>query len=323
MIYCQLLYISLEVLNNIPHLYKLSGQEEELTEKHKEAKAIVIADIYNIYSDNNYQYLLDEKKWVQINKFPKSVGKIFGVFEINDVFYVVGRKGISTLNNEFYEFPTDIFYSWSQSYQIGNNILIFRTLHDLKFLEFKLFDSVIKQLIDVDIKVKRIFFDVVYYLNQLWIIGGSKPVEAGKKHLVFKTIQTYNLITKTTSLSPVKMIQARFGHKVIVYKDNLFVFGGCDKDEKVLNTVEMYSPKTNKFVTMAPMKIARLHFVCSRVGNLVYVIKGDSGKDAYVDSDSVEIYNLDTNTWTTGQDFPKSLCSWCYLYGCAVKSKLE
>ena len=125
--------------------------------------------------------MLEEKKWVKINEFNKSVGNIYGIHEVNNVFYVVGEYGISTLNNEFYEFPKDIFYSWSRSYQIGNNILIFRTLHDLKFFDFMLFDSVNKQLIDVDIKVKRIFFDVVYYLNQLWIIGGSKPVEAGKK----------------------------------------------------------------------------------------------------------------------------------------------
>ena len=161
-------------------MYKLTGQQEELTENYQEAKAIVVANAYN---DHNYQYLLDEKKWVKIKKFSESVGIIFGIHEINNVFYVIGAKGISTLNNEFYEFPPDNCYSWRQSYKIGNNILIFRTQQtlDLKFFDFMLFDSVNKQLIDVDIKVKRIFFDVVYYLNQLWIIGGSKPVEAGKK----------------------------------------------------------------------------------------------------------------------------------------------
>ena len=46
-----------------------------------------------------YQYLLDCEKWVKLNKFPKSIDKICGVFEINDVFYVVSNKGILALNN--------------------------------------------------------------------------------------------------------------------------------------------------------------------------------------------------------------------------------
>ena len=38
--------------------------KQEVVENHQETKAIVVASRYN---ENNYQYLLDEKKWVKIN----------------------------------------------------------------------------------------------------------------------------------------------------------------------------------------------------------------------------------------------------------------
>ena len=133
---------------------------------------------------------------------------------------------------------------------------------------------------------------------------------------VITKIQTYDPVNKILYFSPIKMIQARMDHKPIVYRNKLFVFGGRDNDLKPLNSVEMYSPETNNFVMMAPMKIARYEFGCCRVGNLVYVIGGyteDRG------TKSVEIYNLDNDTWIEGVDLPvKQSCS----YACAVKNKL-
>ena len=116
------------------------------------------------------------------------------------------------------------------------------------------------------------------------------------------------------------MNEARSSHKVIVYNDKLFVFGGFGKDGP-LNSVEMFSPETKKFVMMAPMKVARYDFGCSKVGNLVYVI-GGMGMIRYVPlrTEPVEIYNMDNNTWTDGADFPVAAYD---LQACAVNNKLE
>ena len=66
---------------------------------------------------------------------------------------------------------------------------------------------------------------------------------------------------------------------------------------------------------MAPMKIARISFVCC---NLVYIIGGwnDGGR-----TNSVEVYNFDTNVWCEGKKFP-AIPGW-YLYACAVNNKLD
>ena len=48
-----------------------TGQQDETIENDQEsAKAIVVADCFNKI---NYQYLLDEKRWIRLNKFPQTV----------------------------------------------------------------------------------------------------------------------------------------------------------------------------------------------------------------------------------------------------------
>jgi len=258
--------------------------------------------------------LLDEKKWVEINKFPESVGRIYGIHEINNVCYVVGKNGISTLNNTFFKFPSDIDNAYCTSCQVKNNILvILKSLYIDDYIESKLFDPINKQWSDVSIKTNRVYFDIVHYLSKVWIVGGREHTNEA-----LDTIQIYDAVNKTTSLSPVKMIQARRNHKVIVYNNNLFVFGGYGTNHVSLKTVEMYSPVTNKFVMMAPMKIARHSFGCCRVGNLVYCIGGLTvgGRS----TSSVEVYNLDTNEWCVVENFPVAEYD---LHACAVNNKLE
>ena len=68
---------------------------------------------------------------------------------------------------------------------------------------------------------------------------------------------------------------------------------------------------------MAPMKNRRSDFACCRVGNLVYIVGGYSYSKA---TDSVEVYNLDTNTWTDRKNFPICLND---FHACAVSDKLE
>ena len=133
---------------------------------------------------------------------------------------------------------------------------------------------------------------------------------------IVNTIEIHDPVSKTTSLSPFKMIQSRKDHKVIVYNNKLYVFGGV-YDNKLLNTVEMYSPDANKFITMSPMKTARHDFGCCRVGNLVYVMSGWD-KDKW--TNSVEIYNLDDDTWTFGEELPVAGYN---LSACTVHNELS
>ena len=292
---------------------KLLGEKLKVTkDDHSIAKAIVVASAAK--KEYSYQYLIDDKKWVRINNYPQLVGEIFGIYEINNKVYVVDKKGISTLDNEFYKLPLDLRNIFCATCQAKNNILVYRDTYSDPFC--KLLDTKNKKVVDFSFQTTRkpenSYFAVVHYLNQFWIIGGIEYY--GNEYGGFKPvnkIQIYDPVSKTTSLSPVKMIQARIGHSVIGYNDKLFVFGGCS-GETILNTVEMYSPETNKFTMMASMKHARSNFAWCRVENLVYVIGGTRAFPK-----SMEIYNLDTNVWTDGVDSPVFKSN---LYACAVNN---
>ena len=256
--------------------------------------------------------MLGEKRWLKLNNFSHSAGYAHAVFEINNTCYVVGTKGISTLNNEVYTFPSNqISNSYFATCRVGNNILV--VCKDDDDVESSSFNLINKQWSDASINTKRKQFALVYYLNKVWIIGGSEHND--EKWLTLNTVEVYNPVTKNHILAPIKMNKSRSGHSVIVYNNKLFVFGGCG-DKGPLNSVEMFSPGANNFVMMTPMKFARSHFACCRVGNLVYVVGGVGCKD---ETKSVEIYNLDSNGWTDGVDFP--VAEWC-LSACAVNNKL-
>ena len=172
-----------------------------------------------------------------------------------------------------------------------------------------LFDPINNKLSGTIIRTKRVSFSAVEFLDKVWIVGGYDC----NSNTILNTTEVYDPVTKTMTLSQVEMVQARWGHKVIVYNNKMFVFGGfCGFGwNGALNSVEMYSPETNKFVMMAPMRIARRSFGCCRVENFVYVIGGcNSGK-----LKSVEIYNLDTDTWTEGKELPVTGFN---IHACAV-----
>ena len=255
------------------------------------------------------------------------------MFEINNVFYVVGNKGISTLHNEFHKFPSNKEYDWCATCRVGNEILVVCKEYDDEDddddVEIVLFNPINKQWSDANIKVKGEHYAVVYYLNKVWLIGGEQHDDVGDddeeevktvntvdgESKTLNTIEVYDPVAKSQTLAPIKLNEARSNHKVIVYKKKLFVFGGFGENGP-LNSVEMFSPEDQNFVMMAPMKIARSDFACCRVGNLVYVIGGEIPVGRLLDNtNSVEIYNLDNNTWTDGVDLPVAMYD---LHACAV-----
>ena len=216
--------------------------------------------------------MLDEKRWVKLNKFAESVGRINNIFEIKNTCYVVGSKEITTLNNEFYKLPSNKEYYWSITpCLVENSILVVsKGNHYDDDVAHSLFNPINTQWSDANIKIKRKQFTLGYYLKKVWIIGEYEDDGDWK---TLNTVEVYDPVVKSHVYAPIKMNEERSSHKVIVYKNKLFVFGGIGKDG-FLNSVEMFSPENQKFVMMAPMKIARSSFACCRVANLVHVIGG-------------------------------------------------
>ena len=165
--------------------------------------------------------MLGAKKWVKINKFPKSLDSIRGVFEIENTLYIDRKKGISSMKNNTYHFLSDEWIgmsscewgSWETSCLVGNCILKIY-MKDYDRCESTLFNTNNKKFSELKIVTNRKYFGVVHYLHKVWIVGGDD-----RNHKKLDTIQTFDLIKKTTSLPLIKMIKGRCSHKVIVYNE--------------------------------------------------------------------------------------------------------
>ena len=68
-----------------------------------------------------------------------------------------------------------------------------------------------------------------------------------------------------------------------------------------------FDPKEKKFVTLPRVPTIRYDFVAALVGNKIFVMGGCLDLD-YVVSSSVEIFDIDTKTWSDGPCIPKGLC---------------
>ena len=131
---------------------------------------------------------------------------MFEIFEINNVFYVVCKKGILTLKNKVYKLPSNKKYDWCATCLIENNIFVVRSKYGGEDVEGSLFNTTSKQWSDANVKTKRKYFTIVYFLKMVWILGGSERDENGKLRKL-DSIITYDPATKTQNLSPIKMMQ--------------------------------------------------------------------------------------------------------------------
>ena len=244
------------------------------------------------------------------------------IIEIDKNVYTVSDFGniTSFSENKVYKFPSNDSTRYLHQCKICDNILVLRSSHSPNepIIDSKIFDPKTCVWKELKIEVKRYNFSAVEYMGMVWILGGQS-IENSQRGCT-SSIEIYNPITDTLKPSPIKMCCKRSRHSSIVYKDKVYVFGGFNYEGSLgkLSSVEMYSPKSNKFVMMAPMKEVHSSFACCRIKNLVYVIDGNCNVDH-----SIEIYNLDTDTWSIGDGFPFSIEIGLGFKACAIEHELS
>ncbi|KAJ8959808.1 hypothetical protein NQ318_011540 [Aromia moschata] len=98
--------------------------------------------------------------------------------------------------------------------------------------------------------------------------------------------------------------QCNFG--TAVFNNELYIVGGCfnqSLQENIHPFGFKYSPRYNKWSTMAPMKIERCRFSLNVVGDMLYAVGGASEADEY-DTSTCECYNPIVDTWYMIQPLP-------------------
>lgn len=93
------------------------------------------------------------------------------------------------------------------------------------------------------------------------------------------------------------MSVTRYGPALAIYLGKIFVMGGSSNNGHE-NTVESFSPLTNRWTSVASMNKRRRGAEAGESGGYLYVVGGCNGINGSVHLASIERYDPQTNTWT-------------------------
>jgi hypothetical protein len=97
-----------------------------------------------------------------------------------------------------------------------------------------------------DVPVGLVTSPGVYYDNKLWLIGGSQidPEITSNEVWYIEPSQSASQWIKLESPSP---WSRRMGHAVLVYKQKIWVMGGCDENGNALNDLSSFDVSTKQW----------------------------------------------------------------------------
>uniref|UniRef100_A0A8D3CX24 BTB domain-containing protein n=1 Tax=Scophthalmus maximus TaxID=52904 RepID=A0A8D3CX24_SCOMX len=87
---------------------------------------------------------------------------------------------------------------------------------------------------------------------------------------------------------------ARLGHGVVAAEGFLFVMGGTDEHNTVLDSGEKYDPDSNSWSLIPPMLQARQNFGVVELDGLIYVLGGENDVTELI---TMEAFDPHFNTW--------------------------
>ncbi|XP_044297652.1 actin-binding protein IPP isoform X1 [Varanus komodoensis] len=153
--------------------------------------------------------------------------------------------------------------------------------------------------------VPRYNFGCCEMQGLIYVVGGI-----GNEGIELCSAEEYNPISKRWSVLP-EMGTRRAYLGVAALDDCIYAVGGWNENQDALPTVEKYSFEEEKWVEVASMKAPRAGVCVVAVNGLLYATGGRTASydsAAPVTSDSVEVYNPHTDTWTEIANMITSRC---------------
>ena len=148
--------------------------------------------------------------------------------------------------------------------------------------------------------------------NQIYAMGGYVSVSGGSAGI--NTVEMYNPATDTWT-TKAAMPTRRCMFAAAVVSNKIYAIGGQFQDDsdpyggykRQLDVVEMYDPASDTWTTKAHMPATRMGLVAAVVNNKIYAIGGSSLESlGILRLNTVEMYDPDTDTWTTKAAMPTS-----------------
>ena len=86
------------------------------------------------------------------------------------------------------------------------------------------------------------------------------------------------------------MIEKRYGHSAVALHEKIYIIGGGNFNDHLLNTAEVFDTTTVQFSSKQSMQIPRYRFGAAIIEHQLYCFGGD-------DRNSVEFFDLYTREW--------------------------
>ncbi len=153
---------------------------------------------------------------------------------------------------------------------------------------------------------KWYIFNEVVFVVSIWNEGGFKMKRSRMPGILsfivlFTTMFAFlPSFAFASAISPMPTARSRMA--AVEYNGRIYAIGGIDGSEKVLNTLEIYDPMVNKWVTAVPMPTARYDLAAAEYNGKIYAIGGIDGQGDVLNT--VEVYNTMTNKWVTVAPVP-------------------
>lgn len=148
----------------------------------------------------------------------------------------------------------------------------------------------------------RCLFGLAEAENSIFVVGG-KELKEGEHAL--DSVMIYDRQSfKWGESDPLPY--SVYAHGTVSHNGLVYVIGGKTESKKCLKRVCSYDPSKFEWKELAPMKTPRSLFGSAVHNNKIYVVTGvtDSGLTS-----SVEVYDIATNKWSAGVEFPQERSS--------------
>jgi N-acetylneuraminic acid mutarotase len=142
----------------------------------------------------------------------------------------------------------------------------------------------------------RLHFSVTIQNGTVYLTGGYDPRLKVKPPV--PTADAFIFVIKTcTWIKIMPMNTARMYHSLASLKGMVYAIGGQEGNNKVLNTVECYNPKTDNWFFVEPMSEARLAVATGVIGDKLYTAGGYGESIEKLIFDTVECFDPKKNKW--------------------------
>lgn len=214
-----------------------------------------------------------EDSWTTKAKMPsKKTG--FGVAVVDRKIYAIGGHplgGVTTDINEEYDPATN---RWMSKKSMPNPLAWFGT---------------------------AVYQNEIYVIGGAWFLGGTGSEKTD--------VLVYNPAADTWNTSKTPMPTARAGIEAQVVDGKIYVIGGRNSDEGVINVTEVYDPVTDTWATKTPIPTPVSSYASAVVDDKIYIIGGLTQTENGTVVSRVglnQIYDPKTGTWSSGMPIPIS-----------------